>query len=264
MTDYPISLRPTRALLVTLQLIGVTLVCGFVLGVILAIWNISHGRSAPVGANLFLLGISNLAAFTIILRRECRIERTSFPALGRWSFKPVLLLVPLILMAIAASMLTSEISNGFNACFPQPAAIRRFFQGLGDLGNHPFGSFFCLVLVAPVTEELVFRGLILRGLLVTTKPLRALLISTAPVYRLGVTDSYSDNTGGNLTWTHAAEIAGFAPHFLLGLAPTEETKRSRNFKNDAGKIDRNTMTVDFRRKPGLRKYQPRLPAAQSR
>lgn len=66
---------------------------------------------------------------------------------------------------LGADVLLSEADNLFRAVFPAPQflmeAYRQVFTSEGNLVER----IFLLVVVAPVTEELLFRGVILRGLL---------------------------------------------------------------------------------------------------
>ncbi len=73
----------------------------------------------------------------------------------------------------------SELANWMMRFVPPPQFLRGYFQPLGDLAAHPFSAPFALIVVAAVTEEFVFRGLVLRGLLDRTSPARAITISAA-------------------------------------------------------------------------------------
>ncbi|MBI4831036.1 MAG: CPBP family intramembrane metalloprotease [Candidatus Lindowbacteria bacterium] len=65
-------------------------------------------------------------------------------------------------MVLGLAVLLSEADNLTRWVLPMPEFLARFFE---QLFASPSISFVLVVLVAPLTEELVFRGIILRGLL---------------------------------------------------------------------------------------------------
>jgi glutamate-5-semialdehyde dehydrogenase len=94
--------------------------------------------------------------------------RFSPPALA-WTFLPFLAAVMIAL---------SEIDNLMRAALPAGALERLdFAPDLGDIVEIAWLGPFLAVVIAPVTEELVFRGLILRGLLGRWRPAAAILFS---------------------------------------------------------------------------------------
>ncbi len=94
--------------------------------------------------------------------------RFSPPALG-WTLLPFLAAVMIAL---------SEIDNLMRAALPAGALERLdFAPDLGDIVEIAWLGPFLAVVIAPVTEELVFRGLILRGLLGRWRPAAAILFS---------------------------------------------------------------------------------------
>ena len=81
------------------------------------------------------------------------------------------------LTILGADLLLSEADNLFRSVFPAPQflieAYRQVFTSQGKLVER----IFLLVIVAPVTEELLFRGIILRGLLYRYGPVTAVGLS---------------------------------------------------------------------------------------
>jgi len=69
------------------------------------------------------------------------------------------------LTVLGEIVLSSEVDNFTRLLLPPPDWLIRLFSSLTDVQSSPIQSAFLLVLVAPLTEELFFRGLILRGLL---------------------------------------------------------------------------------------------------
>jgi len=75
------------------------------------------------------------------------------------------LLIPMCLVIIGISIVGSELDNAFRALLPPPDWLNDIFLRLAGHDTSLWGSILALVIVAPVTEELLFRGLILRGFL---------------------------------------------------------------------------------------------------
>ena len=84
----------------------------------------------------------------------------------------------MILTVVGGDVLLSEADNLFRSIFPAPQflveAYRQVFTSQGNLVER----IFLLVIVAPVSEELLFRGLILRGLLSRHGPVLAVGLSS--------------------------------------------------------------------------------------
>ena len=95
-----------------------------------------------------------------------------------WTFRSAVLIPPLLLLLAGEKVLASELDNLTRAVWPVPKAVAGFFGNLAG-GGQPLGSFLLVVVVASVTEELIFRGLLLRGLLRTRRPVVAVIVSAA-------------------------------------------------------------------------------------
>lgn len=84
-----------------------------------------------------------------------------------------------VLVASAgAIILLSELDNLFQILVPVPEWIVRLFNDVSSVSKHGWASLFLLVMVAPLTEEVIFRGLILRAFLRRFKPAAAFLLSS--------------------------------------------------------------------------------------
>lgn len=78
---------------------------------------------------------------------------------------PLVLVVPILLCVIGTGILVSELDNVAHTIIgPPPGALDFSWMFTGDSGQ-VLGLVFLLIVVAPITEEILFRGLILRGLL---------------------------------------------------------------------------------------------------
>lgn len=123
------------------------------------------------------LGVANLLAFGIVILAAARRRGIGFDAvcpLSRVSPGTLLLVAVLILGTV---ILLSEVDNLTRLVFPPPAGLAEAFEALLDTGARPLSSFLLLVVVAPATEEVLFRGLILRGFVRNYSKGSAILLS---------------------------------------------------------------------------------------
>jgi len=111
------------------------------------------------------IAVVNLLSIGLLLRFGLQRTRASFREVFPLSpIRPVLLL-PMSLTIIGMSILLSEADNRLRTVLPIPAGIIEILQNLFGAPKNFFSSIFTLVIVAPLTEESLFRGLILRGFL---------------------------------------------------------------------------------------------------
>ena len=89
---------------------------------------------------------------------------TQSPLRELFPFRPLAprLLLSVLLTVLGLTILASEAGNALQRLLPMPRMIEDMFRDLVDAKEGFAGSAFLLVLVAPLTEELLFRGLILR------------------------------------------------------------------------------------------------------
>ncbi len=138
---------------------------------------ITGQQSLADGANPAALILVNSAAAFLVLRRQLRKRQLPWrvlllPATQWGGFLPGILL-----LMLGECILASEVANWMTAVLPPPQSFRDYAKPLHDLAVHPFSAPFMLIVVAAVTEEFVFRGLLLRGLLARIRPGRAIAIS---------------------------------------------------------------------------------------
>ena len=130
-----------------------------------------------VGQSALTLGVINLLAFSAVVfwgwRRTGVAWSSVFPLVGF----PAALILPMGLAVLGGSVVLSEIDNLFRTLLPISASMVEFFESLGTEEAGVLASTFVLVIVAPVTEEFLFRGLILRGLLQHHSARRAIVLS---------------------------------------------------------------------------------------
>lgn len=123
------------------------------------------------------LAIVNLIAIGLLLMWGLKKAKASFKEV--FSFVPMRmsLFLPMSLTIIGVGILLSELDNLLRTVLPMPAVIADFYMNLFLGQKSLWGSFVLVVVVAPLTEELLFRGLILRGFLSRYTMRKAVLAS---------------------------------------------------------------------------------------
>lgn len=180
------------------------------------------------------LGVANLLAFGIVILVAARRRGLGFGAvcpLGPVSPGTLPLVAVLILGTV---ILLSDIDNLTRSVLPPPEALAEAFESLMNTGDHPLSSFFLLVVVAPVTEEVLFRGLILRGFLRNYSRRSAILLSALlfavmhtnpwqfiPAFVAGVLLAWLLIETGSLLPCLFAHAVANGTAYLAGLLPVE-------------------------------------------
>jgi membrane protease YdiL (CAAX protease family) len=180
--DHPFSLAPRRAVVLALLFLGLQLAFGFLLGLFLGIWNAVAAVAGYPSANFGPLSIAtgNTLAVAFLVRRELRRHGAPRGLLALRGEAFVRNFGPVLILSAGLVIGVSECDNLLRSVLPMPSAwTHTFFDTIGNLAVHPVSTPLLLVVIAPVTEELLFRGVILRGLLATMKPGRAILLSSA-------------------------------------------------------------------------------------
>ena len=131
-----------------------------------------------LGSHPAVLGVVNLIACALVLIMGRLIGRLPMPEVFALHHVSGLAVVGVIIASGGAIILLSEADNLVRAVLPPPEWIVRILRDLSSSSEHVWASVFLLVIVAPMTEELMFRGLILRGFLRRFKVVGALVLSS--------------------------------------------------------------------------------------
>lgn len=130
-----------------------------------------------LGTHPLALGLINTVAIGVViaagilLLRGPLAEFLPFRRFSPW------LVPPLVLSMAGVSIVLSEADNLMRTVLPMPAWIVAIVEQALLGGHSPLASWILLVVIAPVTEELLFRGLVLNALLRRYSPLVAVLFS---------------------------------------------------------------------------------------
>lgn len=134
------------------------------------------GDDADIEATLMiaarLIAVGTVTAW--MLRRSQEDRRS----LGHLRFAPVTLAAAFVPIVISIPIFVSEVDNLIRALQPSSSLDDwNFAPEIGRLAAASWQGPVLAVLIAPLTEEVLFRGIILRGLLSRWRPWAAILIS---------------------------------------------------------------------------------------
>jgi len=107
----------------------------------------------------------SLIALGLLLLLGLKKTRASFQNVFPMAPIRLAFLLPMSLTVLGLGILLSEVDNFFRTILPAPQWISDVFAKLMQTDKRLWGSILALVIVPPLTEELLFRGLILRGFL---------------------------------------------------------------------------------------------------
>ncbi len=222
---------PTRAFPTFLQALGLMALV-LVLQVVVAVaMELAAGELAR---HPLALGLGNLIAFGAVillavrwsgvgLRAACPLA----PVAGRVHALTALLILGTVI-------LLSDVDNLTRSIFPPPEILAELFEELLNTGERPLSSFLLLVVIAPLTEEVLFRGLMLRGFLANYSKRRAILLSALlfalmhtnpwqfiPTFVAGVVLGWLLVETGSLLPCLLAHAVANGAAYLAGLLPVE-------------------------------------------
>jgi len=112
-----------------------------------------------------IVSIGNTISFAIILSWGSKKASAPFKEIFPMRPFPIPFLFPMGLAIIGISIVGSELDNVFRVFVPPSDWLTDIYLRLVGHDTNPLGSIIALVVVAPMTEELLFRGLFLRGFL---------------------------------------------------------------------------------------------------
>lgn len=139
-----------------------------------------HSGSSPLNLvrEPIVLGIINIISFGVAIGLGLLFNRMrprgAFPLTG---ISP-LAWVGVVFVFLGGGVLLSEVDNIFRWLVPVPEFIANLMADMFFGSGRIISMFFLLCLVAPVTEEILFRGLILRGLLRRFRAWPAIFLSS--------------------------------------------------------------------------------------
>ncbi len=162
--SYP---RLGQALFLALAVIVIQVTMGVAIGVGIPLMGIALPMAASVG-------IANVLSFGPVI--WWAVFRTGLPLGEALPFPavPARVYLAMMVMVVGLGIVSSEVDNLFRSVVPVPPMIADIYRDIGSAGMI---SLITLVVVAPVTEELLFRGTILRGFLGRYGARKAIVLS---------------------------------------------------------------------------------------
>ena len=120
-------------------------------------------------------GLALIACWAIMVYIR---EKAGVPIRELFPLRPVgLALWPAVVLTLLGLIIVlAQISNLLSMVLPPPTWLKEIFEDL--IGGPLWGSLLAVVIVAPLTEELLFRGVILRGLLLHYSAPKAIIASS--------------------------------------------------------------------------------------
>jgi membrane protease YdiL (CAAX protease family) len=179
-------------------------------------------KPSQMFGDLIYLALKSAAAALLLNFGFRKVSSSWSEALSLKRFNGWLLL-PMIVATAGLGILVAEAGNGLHWFFPPPAWLVKLFS---SRHRAPPIEFLAALVVAPLTEEAIFRGLILRGLLRRYAAPRAILVS-AVLFALWHRNPYQFVTafsGGLLAGWLYVRTRSLWPcvivHALINLKPT--------------------------------------------
>ena len=165
-----------HAVLMTLAVLGIQIAGGMAIGIAALVIG---GREAPkaVGHHPATTIAINLLAFAVVLGWGFAANKVPWRTLLPMQLLRAAAIPALLLTVAGLAIVFSEIDNLVSMVLPRPEWLVTLFRDVMASDQHPGMSLFLTVVVAATTEEALFRGVILRGLLGNTRPAVAIGIS---------------------------------------------------------------------------------------
>lgn len=127
--------------------------------------------------DLLIGSLAQLMCLCIIVLGLKFIRKLSIEELFTFKGIPIKVIVPIVLVILGSNIVLSEIDNFWRMFVPITGTWLEIFQiGYGP-GKVLWSSIISAVIIAPIVEEILFRGIILRGFLKHYSPLKAIIAS---------------------------------------------------------------------------------------
>ena len=162
-----------QAVWITILLIPLQLVIGVCLGVLASLLKFRLSE-LPGPATV---AIGNVLSFYIAF--AIGLYWGKLPARGTLHLHPipVKLLLPMAITVLGLSAVASEFDNLLRSVLPMPGFVARTFNELFGTDQNRWPVIATMTFVAPITEEPLFRGLLLGGLLLHKRPWTAIAVT---------------------------------------------------------------------------------------
>jgi membrane protease YdiL (CAAX protease family) len=166
------------ATLLVMLVLGIQIILGMALGITDVVCvQVLHLPSPQLERQPLAIGFINIVAFGAAIALGLHLNRLPFRRAFPIGRITALQLLGVAVCLLGAGVLLSEADNVLRALLPMPQWLQQVFEDLFVSEGRLLPRSFLLVIVAPVTEELLFRGIILRGLLSRHRPAAAVTLT---------------------------------------------------------------------------------------
>ena len=166
------------AVVLMLLVLGVQIVLAIPFGIIdVVLEYVLHKPLLHLERQPLIVGFINLVAFGAAIALGLFFNRLPFRKAFPFPRITSAQLGAMVVLVLGVEVLLSEVDNVFRALLPPPRWLLNILQDIFARESQLFSRVFLLVIVAPLTEELLFRGIILRGLLSRFRPVTAIVIT---------------------------------------------------------------------------------------
>ncbi len=163
-----------EAVLMSVALIVLQLCIGIALAIVFMVIDIIWDHDLTQGFSIISVG-NVLAALPLL---AWGWWRSGLPLAHVLGFKKVRIaaILAMVPLSLGAGVLLSEIDNLIRVFVPLP---NFFEEAFSDLGQYPISGLIALTIIAPWTEEPLFRGLLLGGLARRHRAIPSVLVTAA-------------------------------------------------------------------------------------
>lgn len=166
-----------QAVLLVIAMLVVQFGLGFAIGIAGALIPSEPGGMSALATNPWILGVLNMVAIGAVLAVGLRMTReraARFFTIRRFDLS---LLPPVVLTSLSLAVVIDQTAKIFFEAMSRFPGLPVEDLSEALMAVHPIGGFLLVVGVAPVTEEYLFRGMILRGLLTRHRAWVAVIVS---------------------------------------------------------------------------------------
>ena len=153
------------SILQSFGIVGIIVLCSILFSPIMFF---SGHISKELSFFLYYIAVFGLSFLLIYaMKRKVTVEKTFY--MSFWNCKIIFFII------VASIALVYGVVSPIIELIPMPEFIKKALEEFGSM-NGIFG-FFSVVIAAPVFEELIFRGIMLDGLLKRYSPIKSILVS---------------------------------------------------------------------------------------
>jgi len=164
-TPYP-NIPQAIRLIVLLTILSVLL--AMLVGII------DEALDAKLIDSIIVIPLLTILSFGVVLTWGFKKTNLNFKEVFPLNPVKTVILIPLTITILGMMIILSEIDNLTNMLMPAPQSFTNFFERLFE---NPWRALLAAIIIAPITEEFLFRGLILKGFVKLYSFKKAIIVS---------------------------------------------------------------------------------------